>query len=86
MDKFNKKIQFMQMYDVYIYSWAAILSMFALIAIPFILPRIKQAKTDYLINQYLKKRWMEEEFKAEKREMRMWRMKKMLKKINEENS
>ena len=74
------------MYDVYIYGWGAIISMFALTIIPFILPRIKQARTDYLMNQYLKKRWMEEEFKVEKKEVRMWRMKKMLRKLNEENS
>ena len=72
------------MYDFYLFGFAGILSMMALIIVPFILPRIKQARTNYLLNQYLKKKWMEDELQLGKKEIRLYKMKRILKKQNEE--
>lgn len=37
------------MYDVYLYLYAFIISVPILIYFPFIMPRIKRAKTEYLL-------------------------------------
>lgn len=79
--EYRRKIQ---MYDFYLFGLSGIISMMALIIVPFILPRIKQARTNYLLNQYLKKKWMEDELQLGKKEIRLYKMKRILKKQNEE--
>ena len=44
------------MYDVYIAIYAFVISVPLVIYFPVLLPRIKRAKTDYLLQQYFKKK------------------------------
>jgi hypothetical protein len=65
--------------------------------IPFVLPRIRKVRKDYLFHQYLKKkyvsikeqnntfRFFEEELKTGKRNIKLREMKKILKNANEES-
>lgn len=68
-----------------------------MIYVPFVLPRIRKVKTDYLFHQYLKKKYMrnnkkvisdrffEEELKTGKRNIKLREMKRMLNKMNEKD-
>ncbi|KAL4472315.1 hypothetical protein ABPG72_002798 [Tetrahymena utriculariae] len=72
--------------DAYIVLGAAVMSVPMIVFIPFILPRMKRAKREYFMHQFIKKSFFEKELGIEKvnqKKLRLHQMKQILKKRNE---
>ena len=70
--------------DTYVVIGAFLAAIPMVFYLPFFLPRLKRARSEYLIQSYMKKKFFEEELKLDKKKpMNLRDMKKILKKMQD---